>query len=200
MTTYLGKSCSFGLKRVHFVNWRRFMYLVISLLVYRAGCGIWLYQFLIIAYLFTFGMSRPGIEPVTSRSPRAARGDIHHIWQVSARQKEISIFNRDMENWTFWADSSRDMNSNSNKSTLINSKLDHETEQGGENGCFGKWSNAGFLTYDCACIFLTQISSSRRSSAQTCSQLFRETKHATACEYYPRGRITMNNFMQWTSF
>ena len=24
-----------------------------SLLVYRAGCGIWLYQFLIIAYLFT---------------------------------------------------------------------------------------------------------------------------------------------------
>ena len=32
---------------------RRFMYLVISLLVYRAGCGIWLYQFLIIAYLFT---------------------------------------------------------------------------------------------------------------------------------------------------
>ena len=29
------------------------MYLVISLLVLRAGCGIWLYQFLIIAYLFT---------------------------------------------------------------------------------------------------------------------------------------------------
>ena len=28
-------------------------YLVISLLVLRAGCGIWLYQFLIIAYLFT---------------------------------------------------------------------------------------------------------------------------------------------------
>ena len=54
MTTYLGKSCSFGLPRVPFVNCRRFMYLVISLLVYRAGCGIWLYQFLIIAYLFTF--------------------------------------------------------------------------------------------------------------------------------------------------
>ena len=53
MTTYLGKSCSFGLPRVPFVNCRRFMYLVISLLVYRAGCGIWLYQFLIIAYLFT---------------------------------------------------------------------------------------------------------------------------------------------------
>ena len=30
-----------------------FMYLVISLLVLRAGCGIWLYRFLIIAYLFT---------------------------------------------------------------------------------------------------------------------------------------------------
>ena len=39
MTTYLGKSCSFGLPRVPFVNCRRFMYLVISLLVYRAGCG-----------------------------------------------------------------------------------------------------------------------------------------------------------------
>ena len=53
MTTYLGKSCSFGLPRVPFVNYRQFMYLVISLLVLRAGCGIWLYQFLIIAYLFT---------------------------------------------------------------------------------------------------------------------------------------------------
>ena len=56
MTTYLGKSCSFGLPRVPFVNCRRFMYLVISLLVYRAGCGIWLHQFLIIAYLFTFNV------------------------------------------------------------------------------------------------------------------------------------------------
>ena len=53
MTTYLGKNCSFGLPRVPFVNCRQFMYLVISLLVLRAGCGIWLYQFLIIAYLFT---------------------------------------------------------------------------------------------------------------------------------------------------
>ena len=53
MTTYLGKSCSFGLSRVPFVNCRQFMYLVISLLVLRAGCGIWLYQFLILAYLFT---------------------------------------------------------------------------------------------------------------------------------------------------
>ena len=54
MTTCLGKSCSFGLLWVPFVNCCRFMYLVISLLVLRAGCGIWLYQFLIIAYLFIF--------------------------------------------------------------------------------------------------------------------------------------------------
>ena len=53
MTTYLGKSCSFCLPRVPFVNCRQFMYLVISLLVLRAGYGIWLYQFLVIAYLFT---------------------------------------------------------------------------------------------------------------------------------------------------
>ena len=54
MTTYFGKSCSFCLPRVPFVNFRQFMYLAISLLVLRAGYGIWLYQFLIIAYLFTF--------------------------------------------------------------------------------------------------------------------------------------------------
>ena len=54
MTTYLGKSYSFGLPRVPFVNCRQFMYLAISLLVLRAGCGIWLYQFLIVACLFTF--------------------------------------------------------------------------------------------------------------------------------------------------
>ena len=62
MTTYLGKSCSFDLPRVPFVNCRQFMYLVISLLVLRAGCGFWLYQFLIIAYLFTVMKSiRDGI-------------------------------------------------------------------------------------------------------------------------------------------
>ena len=58
MTTYLGKSCSFGLPWVPFVNCHQFMYLVISLLVLRAGCGIWLYQFLNIAYLFTFLITR----------------------------------------------------------------------------------------------------------------------------------------------
>ena len=51
MTTYLGKSCSFGLLRVPFVNCRQFMYLVISLLVLRARSGICLYQFLIIAVI-----------------------------------------------------------------------------------------------------------------------------------------------------
>ena len=35
MTTYLGKSCSFGLPRVPFVNSRQVMYFVISLLVLR---------------------------------------------------------------------------------------------------------------------------------------------------------------------
>ena len=53
MSTYLWKSCSFCSPRVPFVNCGQFMYLVISLLVLRAGYGIWLYQFLIIAYLFT---------------------------------------------------------------------------------------------------------------------------------------------------
>ena len=64
MTTCLGKSCSFGLPRVFFVNCCQFLYLVISLLVLRAGCGICLYQFLIIAYLFTFNMSRVVEKPV----------------------------------------------------------------------------------------------------------------------------------------
>ena len=39
LTTYLGKSCSFGL-------------LFINLNVIRVGCGMWLYKFLIIAFLF----------------------------------------------------------------------------------------------------------------------------------------------------
>ena len=39
MTTYLGKSCSFGFPRVLFVNCRQFMHLVISLLVLRQDVG-----------------------------------------------------------------------------------------------------------------------------------------------------------------
>ena len=60
MTTCLGKSCSFGLPRVRFVNCCQFMYLVISLLVLRAVYGIRLYQFLIIAYVFSLEISVPG--------------------------------------------------------------------------------------------------------------------------------------------
>ena len=48
MTTYLGKSCSFGLPRVPFVNCGLFMYLVISLFGFEGR--MW---DLIIAYLFT---------------------------------------------------------------------------------------------------------------------------------------------------
>ena len=58
-TTCLGKSCSFDLPRVPFVNCCQYMYLVVSLLVLREGCGIWLYQFLIIAYCFTFLIEAP---------------------------------------------------------------------------------------------------------------------------------------------
>ena len=42
------------------------MYLVISLLVLRVGCGIWLYQFLIIAYLFT-------LLPLTNSNPHSKK-------------------------------------------------------------------------------------------------------------------------------
>ena len=89
MTTYLGKSCSFGLPRVPFVNCRQFMYLVISLLVLRAGCGIWLYQFLIIAYLFTLkclkidlkiDLSKTVIMPVISFITTERQGSVWSIW------------------------------------------------------------------------------------------------------------------------
>ena len=39
---------------VPFLNCCQFMYLVISFLGLGTGCGVWLYQFLIIAYFFTF--------------------------------------------------------------------------------------------------------------------------------------------------
>ena len=58
MTTCLGKSCSFGLSRVPFVNGCQCMYLVLSLLVLRTGYGIWWYQFMIIVYLFYFAVDR----------------------------------------------------------------------------------------------------------------------------------------------
>ena len=70
MITYLGKSCSFDLPQVPFLNCRQFMYLVISLLVLRAWCGIWLHQFLIIAYLFTLWriLPQPSIRGTNSMS------------------------------------------------------------------------------------------------------------------------------------
>ena len=75
MTTCLGKSCSFGLPRVSFINCCQFMYLVLSLLVLRAGCGIWSYQFLVIAYLFT---SRAYVnwDPMRGQMP------VTSLWQM----------------------------------------------------------------------------------------------------------------------
>ena len=87
MTTYLGKSCSFGFPRVPFVNCRQFMYLVISLLVLRAGCGIWLYQSLIIAYLFTF------------RKKTMSNFDIMN-WVKELKIKNFDgDFNKDIRQW-----------------------------------------------------------------------------------------------------
>ena len=57
--TFLLMNVFAALKGSHF----RFL-LVISLLVLRAGCGIWLYQFLIIAYLFTL-LIQFGIQQVS---------------------------------------------------------------------------------------------------------------------------------------
>ena len=54
MTTCLGKSCLFCIPRVPFVNGCQCMYLVLSVLVLRAGYGFRLYRCLIVAYLFTF--------------------------------------------------------------------------------------------------------------------------------------------------
>ena len=62
--TYLRKSCSFGLPSVPFVNCCQFMYLVISLSVLRAGYGVWLCRFLIIAYLFTFNTKKLNVAPL----------------------------------------------------------------------------------------------------------------------------------------
>ena len=87
MTTYLEKSCSFGLPRVPFVNCCQFMYLVISLLVLRAGCGTWLYQFLIIAYLFTFHLLPIRPKIVTEKIIRT------NDCESSMRKRYISMIN-----------------------------------------------------------------------------------------------------------
>ena len=111
MTTYLGKSCSFCLPRVPFVNCRQFMYLVISLLVLRAGYGIWLYQFLIIAYLFIFyhlntASSRCQLKYLRW-TPRAIKGHTpkvdHFLWVVQFEWggpiKDKMVLYRPHESW-----------------------------------------------------------------------------------------------------
>ena len=94
MTTYLGKSYSFGFPRVPFVNCRQFMYLVISLLVLRAGCGIWLYQFLIIAYLFTL------LWTLSYAQPRRAKTClVTELYDIKSLSEEHRTKLVDMENY-----------------------------------------------------------------------------------------------------
>ena len=117
MTTYLGKICSFGLPRVPCVNCRQFVYLVISLLVLRAGCGIWLHQFLIIAYLFTcnegYGLklSIKLVGAWCSVFGRANRGS--NVWMSAALTFQcwscccvLFLFHLSVESWficlLFW--------------------------------------------------------------------------------------------------
>ena len=82
------------------------MYLVISLLVLRAGYGIWLYQFLIIAYLFTFldaGLTvsdklNKGRKSLGDKFFKATESPYHfdHLLQVSNKSLWILIL------YTFW--------------------------------------------------------------------------------------------------
>ena len=95
MTTYLGKSCSFCLPRVPYVNCRQFMYLVISLLVLRAGYGIWLYQFLIIAYLFTLSFLDGDVPRSTSYGVYISQLILFarvssHVVDFNARNKSLT--------------------------------------------------------------------------------------------------------------
>ena len=92
MTTYLGKSCSFCLPRVPFVNCRQFMYLVISLLVLRAGYGIWLYQFLIIAYLSTCHTCLTALitSKIISNQWNEMAWEAPRTWFTSARRETDS--------------------------------------------------------------------------------------------------------------
>ena len=83
MTTYLGKSCSFCLPRVPFVNCCQFMYLVISLLVLRAGYGIWLYQFLIIAYLLTFHLFGDQLDQIRNNHKGNKLPSVHVLGDFS---------------------------------------------------------------------------------------------------------------------
>ena len=84
------------LPRVSFVNCCQFMYLVISLLGLRAGCGIWLYQFLIIAYLFTFHM-KFGFD-----RPSGFRGEVWKCWHTHRRQRPTFTISSPAYLSTFW--------------------------------------------------------------------------------------------------
>ena len=107
MATCLGKSCSFGLPRMPFVNCCQFMYLVVSILVLRAGCGIWLYQFQIIAYPFTLSFTFFRIW--TSATPRPIPNVIWqfhglHLVNTNVYAKfhyNISLSSRDIAFFTF---------------------------------------------------------------------------------------------------
>ena len=88
LTTYLGKSCSFCLPRVPFVNCRQFMYLVISLLILRAGYGIWLYQFLIIAYLFT--LTELPIPPTAKPLRQGRWHSADDLYQIIMQPSEVN--------------------------------------------------------------------------------------------------------------
>ena len=96
MTTCLGKSCSFGLPCVPFVNCCQFMYLVISLLVLRAGCGIWLYQFLTIAYYFENNLCLPTFQNVdfVTRNDTASNVNPHILWKCLLSQATFYILCR----------------------------------------------------------------------------------------------------------
>ena len=89
MTTYLGKSCSFCLPRVPFVNCRQFMYLVVSLLVLRAGYGIWLCRFLIIACLFALSVGHSSSN-YHQHSKCTVLFVKHHYFHLSLFKKLLS--------------------------------------------------------------------------------------------------------------
>ena len=91
MTTYLEKSCSFCLPRVPFVNYRQFMYLVISLFGFEGR--IWdlivsvpdhcLSFYYSIYSLFGGGTSSQGIFHVWKRNCRTSSHIIVSMWHLS---------------------------------------------------------------------------------------------------------------------
>ena len=93
MTTCLGKSCSFGLPRVPFVNCCQFMYLVIFLLVLRAGCGIWLYQFLTSAYPFTLDMKEEICSNLKHDINKLVDARNNELEDIRRRETNITLFN-----------------------------------------------------------------------------------------------------------